>query len=157
MTGAADTKRRALSRRDFLRSFGVGLAGSAFLGVAGCGGGRGDEPVGLVFSHGEEPEVLRKQISRFNRQHRGEIEVKLRLAPADTGQYFEKLRTEFQAGEADGDIISGDIISGDVIWPAQFAAAGWISDLSEHFTEELRGSHLPAAISSNTYEGGVYG
>ena len=152
MTGAADTKRRALSRRDFLRSFGVGLAGSAFLGVAGCGGGRGDEPVGLVFSHGEEPEVLRKQISRFNRQHRGEIEVKLRLAPADTGQYFEKLRTEFQAGEADGDIISGD-----VIWPAQFAAAGWISDLSEHFTEDLRGSHLPATISSNTHEGGVYG
>jgi ABC-type glycerol-3-phosphate transport system substrate-binding protein len=154
MTRAANSvKRRALSRRDFLRSFGVGLAGSAFLGVAGCGGGGwGEGPVGLIFSHGEEPEVLRKQISRFNHQHRGEIEVKLRLAPADTGQYFEKLRTEFQAGEADVDIISGD-----VIWPAQFAAAGWISDLSEYFTEALRGSHLPAAISSNTYEGGVYG
>ncbi len=151
------TAKHTLSRRDFLRSFGAGLAGSAFagsafLGVAGCGGGRDAGPVGLVFSHGEEPEVLGKQISRFNEQHRGEIEVELRLAPADTGQYFEKLRTEFQAGEAEADIISGD-----VIWPAQFAAAGWISDLSDRFTEDLRRTHLPATISSNTYEDGIYG
>ena len=152
MKSAASLERRALSRRDFLRSFGAGLAGSALLGISGCGGGRGEGPVGLVFSHGEEPEVLRKQISRFNEQHRGEIEVKLRLAPADTGQYFEKLRTEFRAGEADADIISGD-----VIWPAQFAAAGWISDLSDRFTEDLRAAHLPATINSNTYEGKVYG
>ena len=152
MISTASTERRALSRRDFLRSFGTGLAGSALLGIAGCGGGRSEGPVELVFSHGEEPEVLGSQISRFNDRHRGEIEVKLRLAPADTGQYFEKLRTEFQAGEADADIISGD-----VIWPAQFAAAGWISDLSDRFTEDLRGSHLPATISSNTYKGGVYG
>jgi len=151
MKGAPNTGLRTLSRRDFLRSFGAGLAGTALLGVAGCGE-RSEGPIGLIFSHGEEPDVFRKQISRFNDRHRGEIEVKLRLAPADTGQYFEQLRTEFQAGEADADIISGD-----VIWPAQFAAAGWISDLSARFTEDLRGSHLPATINSNTYEGGVYG
>ena len=41
--------------------------------------------------------------------------------PVDTGQYFDKLRTQFQAGG--GDI---DLILGDVIWPAQFAVNGWV-------------------------------
>ncbi len=40
MKSAPDTERRALSRRDFLRFFGAGLAGSVFLGVAGCGGAK---------------------------------------------------------------------------------------------------------------------
>jgi multiple sugar transport system substrate-binding protein len=44
-----------------------------------------------------------------------------------------------------------------VIWPAQFAANGWILDLSDLFTPELRGPYLPAAVDSNTYEGRVYG
>ena len=149
---AANVERRALSRLDFLRLGGAGLAGTALMGLPGCDGGPNRGPVELVFSHGEVPEVLGDQISRFNHRHRGEIEVKLRLAPADTGQYFEKLRTEFQAGEADVDVISGD-----VIWPAQFAASGWISDLSGRFSEDLRGAHLPATISSNTHEGAVYG
>jgi ABC-type glycerol-3-phosphate transport system substrate-binding protein len=149
---AVSNRGRALSRLAFLRLGGAGLAGTALMGFPGCGGGRSEGPIDLVFSHGEEPEVLSDQISRFNHRHRGEIEVKLRLAPADTGQYFEKLRTEFQAGEADVDVISGD-----VIWPAQFAASGWISDLSSRFNGDLRGAHLPAAINSNTYEGAVYG
>jgi Bacterial extracellular solute-binding protein len=64
--------------------------------------------------------------------------------PADTGQYFNKLRTQFQAG---GDI---DIIVGDVIWPAQFAANGWIADLTERFTDA--GEFLQGPMQSATYE-----
>jgi multiple sugar transport system substrate-binding protein len=146
-------ERRLLSRRRFLALGGAGLAGAA-LGApfAGCGRRRDDGLVRLVFSHGEDSEVLRSQISRFNQQNRGAIEVALRLAPADTGQYFEKLRIQFQAGEADADVISGD-----VIWPAQFAARGWISDLSGLFTPDLREPYLAATVDSNTYEGRVYG
>jgi multiple sugar transport system substrate-binding protein len=95
---------------------------------------------------------LRDQIRQFNQQNRGAIEVVLRLAPADSSQYFEKLLIQFQAGKADVDVISGD-----VIWPSQFAANGWISDLSGLFTAELRRPYLPATIDSNTYEGAVYG
>ena len=148
-------RRLALSRGDFLKLGGAGLAGAALLGggaLAGCGPPEDQGPIKLVFSHGEDTEILRRQISRFNEQNRGEIAVELRLAPADTGQYFEKLRTEFQAGET-----KADVISGDVIWPAQFAANGWISDLSDLFTPDLRDANLPAAIESNTYEGSVYG
>ena len=112
----------------------------------------GEGLVRLVFSHGEDSEILRDQISRFNIQNQGSIEVALHLAPADTGQYFEKLRIEFQAGKAEADVISGD-----VIWPAQFAARGWISDLSGLFTLDLRERYLAATVDSNTHEGRVYG
>jgi multiple sugar transport system substrate-binding protein len=141
-----------LSRRGFLRLGGAGLAGAALLGVAGCTGEKSKGLARIVFSHGEDSEILRDQILRFNEQNRGEIGVALRLAPADSGQYFGKLRIEFQAGEADADVISGD-----VIWPAQFAANGWISDLSSLFTADLREPYLPATIDSNTYEGTVHG
>jgi multiple sugar transport system substrate-binding protein len=72
--------------------------------------------------------------------------------PSDTGAYFDQLRTEFQAQSADITVIAGD-----VIWPAQFAANGYIVDLSDRFTEEMRGQFLEGPVESNTYEGAVYG
>jgi len=88
--------RRLLSRRDFL----AGLAGATLLGVAGCAGEESEGLARIVFSHGEDSEIVRDQIRRFNEHNRGTIEVVLRLAPADSSQYFERLRIEFQAGQA---------------------------------------------------------
>ena len=68
--------------------------------------------------------------------------------PSDTGQYFDQLRTEFQAGC--GEI---DIITGDVIWPAQFAANGYFLDLSDSFTEA--DAFLDGPMESSTYDGKV--
>jgi multiple sugar transport system substrate-binding protein len=142
-----------MTRRDFLKVGGAGLAGAALLGTAGCGGGGGGGSGNLIFSHGpDQSGVVRKQLDAFNEQHQGEIQVEWRQMPADTGQYFDQLRTEFQAGG--GDI---DVISGDVIWPAQFAANGWIMDLSDRFPGSEQQKFLPATIESNTYEGAIYG
>jgi multiple sugar transport system substrate-binding protein len=68
--------------------------------------------------------TLSRLVDRFNRQNEGRLRADYREMPADTGQYFDQLRTEFQAG-------SGDItlIGGDVIWPAQLAASGYIEPL----------------------------
>ena len=130
------------------------MAGAVLLGVTGCGGGgQQGGPVQLVFSHGpEQSGVLRKQLDAFNRQHEGEIRVEWREMPAQTEQYFDRLRTQFQAGG--GDI---DTISGDVIWPAQFAANGWILDLSDRFPESEQKKFLEGPINSNVYEGKIYG
>ena len=146
--------RRAFSRRQFLKLGGAAFAGAAVLGVPGCGGEeRSEGPVRLTFSHGPEgAEIWQRHINQFNQLHEGDIRVELKQAPADTGQYFEQLRTEFQAGNE-----GADVISGDVIWPAQFAARGWIRDLSGLFTRDLREVHLPAAVASNTYQSKVYG
>src|SRR5829696_3691573 len=104
-----------LSRKDFLKLGGAGLAGAALLGTAGCGGESGSND--LLLSWGpDDTGTLPKLIEQFNKQSK-EFKIEYREMPADTGQYFDKLRTQFQAGG--GDI---DVILGDVIWPAQFAA-----------------------------------
>jgi multiple sugar transport system substrate-binding protein len=143
---------RRINRRDFLKMSGAGLAGAALLGASGCGGG-GSSSGNIVFSMGpDDPnKTFTKLIDKFNKQHKGEFQVVYREMPSDTGQYFDKLRTEFQAGG--GDI---DVIGGDVIWPIQFAAQGWVQDLSDKFPSSEQNKFLPAPIGASTYEGTIY-
>jgi len=127
-----------------------GLAGAALLGTAGCGGG-GSSSGEVIFSWGpDDTGVLPKLIKKFNEQHKGKFQVKFREMPSDTGQYFDQLRTEFQAGGGDTDVIGGD-----VIWPAQFAANGWIADLSDRFTDT--DAFLSGPMQGMTYDGKVWG
>jgi multiple sugar transport system substrate-binding protein len=143
---------RRINRRDFLKMSGAGLAGAALLGASGCGGGGGGSG-NIVFSMGpDDPgKTYTKLVDKFNEQHKGEFQVTIRTMPADTGLYFDKLRTEFQAGG--GEI---DVIGGDVIWPIQFAAQGWVQDLSDNFPEPEQNKFLPAPINASIYEDGIY-
>jgi multiple sugar transport system substrate-binding protein len=143
---------RKLNRRDFLKMSGAGLAGAALLGASGCGGG-GAGSGNIVFSMGpDDPnKTYTKLVEKFNKQHKGEYQVTIREMPADTGAYFDKLRTEFQAGG--GEI---DVIGGDVIWPIQFAAQGWVQDLSDKFPASEQNKFLPGPIEASTYEGAIY-
>lgn len=146
---------RRINRKDFLKIGGAGLAGAALLGVAGCGGGGGSSGGSgqVVFSFGPDTSgSLTKLVDKFNKQNKGKYTVKYRSMPADTGQYFDKVRTQFQAGG--GDI---DLIGGDVIWPAQFAANGWIADLSDRLSGSDQSKFLDGPINSNTYKGKLYG
>ena len=70
--------------------------------------------------------------------------------PSDTGQYFDQLRTQFQAGGGDTDVIGSD-----VIWPAQFAASGYILDLTDRFTDQ--DEFLSGPMQSNTFDGKAWG
>jgi multiple sugar transport system substrate-binding protein len=144
---------RKLNRRDFLKMGGAGLAGAALLGASGCGGG-GSGSGDVIFSMGpDDPnKTYTKLVEKFNKQHKGEFQVTIREMPADTGAYFDKLRTEFQAGG--GEI---DVIGGDTIWPIQFAAQGWVMDLSENFPETEQNKFLPAPIQASIYEDAIYG
>ena len=150
-TGIGRRRGVELSRRDFLRLGGAGLAGAALLGTAGCGGGGQAGANEVIISFGpDDTGTLPKLIQQFNDQNKGNFQVKIREMPSDTGAYFDQLRTEFQAGG--GDI---DVIVGDVIWPAQFAANGWITDLSDRFKDP--DAFLPGPIQSNTYDGKLWG
>jgi multiple sugar transport system substrate-binding protein len=134
---------------------GAGLAGAALLGTAGCGGGQqqGGGPIELVFTSApDDTETASKLVQKFNEQNRGKYKVILREGNADTGQRFDQLRTEMQAG---GKNI--DVILGDVIWTAQLAANGWISDLSDRFTGDMQADFLPGSVEAIIYEGKAYG
>ena len=147
-----------LSRRDFLK-WGGSLAGASFLSGTACAdlasGFASTSTAGpntLLLSKGPDTTgTLEKVIARFNKEEHP-FTVEWREMPADTGQYFDKMRTEFQVG---GGAI--DVIGADVIWPAQLAANGWIEDLSELFTEEMQSDFLGSTIASSTYEGKIYG
>ena len=129
---------------------GAGLAGAALLGAAGCGGGGGSFNGEIVLGFGREVSgALEALIKRFNEQNQ-DLTVRWRRMPSDTGAYFDQLRTEFQAQSADITVIGGD-----VIWPAQFAANGWILDLSDRFNDT--DAFLPGPMQSNTYDGKVWG
>jgi multiple sugar transport system substrate-binding protein len=151
-----DRVARRINRRDFLKVGGVGFAGVALLGAAGCGGGGGGGEGGVqrfTFTFGPDPSgSLQDLVERFNEEYRGRYEAVYREMPADTGQYFNKIRNEFQAG-AD----STDLVGGDVVWPVQFAENDFIEPLTERFPPEEQEAFLPAPIEANTYDGEIWG
>lgn len=72
--------RRSLSRRDFLKLGGAGLAGAALLGTAGCDGGEQQSGgvQNLVMSSGPDNSgSLQEVIARFNDEYQGEIIVSI--------------------------------------------------------------------------------
>ncbi len=143
-----------VSRRQFLKVGGAGLAGAALLGTAACGGsegGGGGSGELVFFTNPDTTGTMTRLVEQFN-ERGGDARVTLREGNADTGQRFDQLRTQFQAGQTDIDVILGDII-----WTAQLAANGWISDLSNRFTEEMRTDFLPGSVEAITYDSKAYG
>ncbi|HEX5848871.1 MAG TPA: ABC transporter substrate-binding protein [Rubrobacter sp.] len=143
---------RQINRRDFLKMSGAGLAGAALLGGTACGGGGGSGSGDLIFAMGTDTSgTLQGLIDKFNKQSEG-FKVTYQEMPTDTGAYFDKLRTQFQAGG--GDI---DVIGADVIWPAQFAANGWLLDVTDKFPKSEQSQFLPGPINSLLYDSKIYG
>ena len=149
--GSGVSTGRKLNRREFLKMGSAGLAGAALLGATGCGGGSGGSG-DLIFSMGPDDAqgTMAALIKKFNEQ--SDFKVTHQVMPADTGTYFDKLRTQLQAGS--GGI---DVIGGDVIWPAQLAANGWIVDMTDKFPESEQKKFLEGPLQSVTYDGKVWG
>ena len=143
-----------LSRRDFLKVGGAGLAGAALLGAAGCGGGEQSGGATELYFTGppDTSGTTDKLVSQFNEKNKGKYRVIFQQGNADTGQRLDKLRTQFQAG---GENI--DVILGDVIWTAELAESGWISDLSDRFSESAQQEYLPGSVEAITFGGKPYG
>src|SRR3712207_4708716 len=93
-----------MSRRDFLKLGGTGLAGAALLGVAGCGGGAGGGgdaggKVQLTLWHQEQPpnrvQQFQKVIDAFNKSQT-DIQVKQRVQNWEDA--YQKTTSAIQAG-----------------------------------------------------------
>jgi multiple sugar transport system substrate-binding protein len=115
------------------------------------GGAPGGTQLTLTFGP-DESGGLQTLVERFNKENRGAIQVQWREAPAASDEYFDQIRTELQSGSA-----NVDVIAGDVVWPAQLAAAGYLLDLSDRFTPDMRGEHLEGPVKSVIYEGKAWG
>ncbi len=138
--GQTVRRRGGTNRREFLVASGGSLVAVSLFGLSACG----DEDDATTASGDvlmnlspDVKDIVTAQVEAFNKQN-PDGEVTTRITPSDTGQAFDQLRTQFQGGGSDIDVIMGDII-----WPPQFAANGWILDLSDRFTEEDREQFIP--------------
>jgi trehalose/maltose transport system substrate-binding protein len=142
---------RKLNRRDFLKMGGAGLAGAALLGTAGCGGG-GSGSGKIIFTMGPDLDgSIAKLINKFNKQNISKLEAVHREMPSSSTGYYDKIRTEFQAGTSDVSVIGVD-----VIWPKQFAPQDWIMDLSDRFPASEQKKFIAVTIQVAEYEDGIY-
>jgi multiple sugar transport system substrate-binding protein len=146
----ARSRKNALSRRDFLKLGGVGLAGLAVFGASGCSGGGGSGQVD--FTSLELPGSIPKLIDKFNEQNKGTFQVAYRAIALESQEYFDRLKTEFQAGGGETDIIGGN-----VPWTAEFAENSWIVDISSRFPEVEQSKFVKGQIQSLTYENKIWG
>jgi multiple sugar transport system substrate-binding protein len=140
-----------LSRRDFLKVGGAGLAGLAVLGASSCGGG-GESSGKVVLTSLDFPGSIPKLIDKFNEQNKGKFQVAYRAIALESQEYFDRLKTEFQAGGGEMDVIVGN-----VPWTAEFAENGWIVDISSRFPEDEQSKFVKGLIQSLTYENKIWG
>src|SRR5215203_6110593 len=122
---ATSRKKHWLSRQDFLKLGGVGLAGVAVLGASGCGGG-GESSGIVVFTSFDFPGSISRLVDKFNEQNKSRFQVAYREVPPDTQEFFDRLKIEFQAGGG-----AMDVILGNEAWTAEFAENGWITDMTD--------------------------
>ncbi len=69
---------------------------------------------------------------------------------------YEELHDKIVVAAASG-AGTYDVILLDCIWPAEFAEAGWLLDVTDRLSEEDRADIFPEVLSSVTYKGRLYG
>ncbi|MDP8926375.1 MAG: ABC transporter substrate-binding protein, partial [Actinomycetota bacterium] len=124
----------------------------------GGGGQQGGGPAKIIFSFGpDETGTLQEIVDRFNQQNEGEIEVEYRQMSRITDEYFDELSSEFGSGS----VPPIDVIGGDVIWAPEFAANGWIEDLSRRmyadYSPRVPDAFLSAAMTSVSFRNDLWG
>jgi trehalose/maltose transport system substrate-binding protein len=139
----------------------VALCLAAF-GLASCGGGDDGggaeaktlEPSdaknasgGVTWCIGKDTSgAFKTAVDRFNEQNPG-VEADLLELPESADiqreQQIQRLRAE--SNEC-------DVLGMDVIWTAEYAASGWLYDLTP-VVEELEGEFIPSTVETVEYEG----
>jgi multiple sugar transport system substrate-binding protein len=107
----------------------------------------------VVMCQGKDtPGDAKASIAGFNAKFESQgLSAKLVEFPADAGQQRNQFvqRQEAKSGEC-------DVFSSDVIWTAEFAAQGWLYDMSPYI-QSREGDFIPATLESVTYDGKVWG
>ncbi|WP_164012051.1 ABC transporter substrate-binding protein [Pyxidicoccus trucidator] len=136
----------------------LGLAVLVF-GVCGCRrpSEEAREPAGrtrLVFKYQPlwgAPEPFRELLARFERENPG-VELVTEALPNASDLAHQFFLTALEGGADDFDVLVAD-----VVWVPEFARAGWIADLSEHFPpERLRADFFPGPVEAVVVDGRTY-
>ncbi len=146
---------RPVSRREFLRLGGAGLAGAALLGVAGCGGNEGAQGGNVVrfFTGSEETTAAERAaqelVAKFEEQHPN-ITVEREAVPVEDQRTV--IQTRLQS-ETPPDVFSYDTGPG---FGGVLADAGLLRPLEDAYKQN-NWNIYDWAKQRATYDGKVYG
>jgi multiple sugar transport system substrate-binding protein len=134
------------------------LCTAAALGLAACGSsGGGSKPVAgaakqtIVFAEsglGTEGQQTQKAITAFEKANPN-ITVKIDVLSSDSTTYLSQLENSFTAGSP-----TPDVFESDVTYPAKFAQAGWLLNLTSLHPNMAQ--FFPTEVAAGTYHGAPY-
>lgn len=139
------------SKRLALSIGGLALAGAMLL--AGCGGtsSTSSGPVTITYWYTEGPNetpAIKDLISKFETRN---PTIKVDAQYVDFGSAHDKFVTAAQAGTAP------DVLRSDVGWNTEFAADGYLYDITSMESASDKAQYLTAPLAYATYQGKLYG
>ena len=138
----------------------VAVGGLVAAGLAACGSSSSPSSSSqvslsarqtIVFATqglGTEGSATAAAVKSFEKLH-PKIKVQILSLSPTSDVAFEQLTQRFTAGSS-----TPDVITSDVIWPAQFAQARWIANLSGF--HPATSAYFPAQVATGEYKGGIY-
>jgi len=145
-------------QRKWVRRFGTVVASVALaLAAAACGSTSSSKPVSgsskqtIVFAEsglGTEGTQTALAIKGFETANPN-ITVKTDVLSPDSTTYLSQLEHSFIAGST-----TPDIFESDVTYPAKFAQAGWVYDLSS--LSASTSQYFPHEVAAGTFNGKIY-
>ncbi|MGL5941261.1 MAG: ABC transporter substrate-binding protein [Waterburya sp.] len=98
----------------------------------------------------DEAEMLQPLVTKFNQQH-PDIKFQIIDAPSDSNQVEDLYTSSFLLGNSPYDLVYMDIV-----WTPKFAAAGWLTDITERVSASELEPYLEEDIAGGTYEDKLY-
>ncbi len=99
----------------------------------------------------DQPKAWEEAIARFEQAYPS-IHIEREIAPASSTAYHDLLTQKLKNRDP-----SMDVFLMDVIWPAEFAAAGWVLAIEEQFSPTEQAKFLDGPIQAGTYQDHIYG
>ena len=103
-----------------------------------------------VLMHAPEAVEWKPLVEEFQ-QKNPDINLKIVEGPNATNQIEDLYTSSFLLGNSPYDLVFMDIV-----WVPKFAAAGWLTDLSDRISPEELGQFLSGDVSGGRYQGKLY-
>ncbi len=111
------------------------------------------QPITIVFKHSKlfgDPQAFDALIKRFEKSNPS-IRVRTETLPSSSDEQHQFYVINLRAASSDFDVMALD-----VIWVAEFARAGWLSDLTESFAPAERKAFFKGPLVAVLYQDRAY-
>lgn len=129
------------------------VAGSLIFSLAACSGTTSssktdsNEPVTITFSFDQGIGKPAQQLIDEYNASQDKVKVETNILPQDANVVHDDFVNKLASGDK-----SVDVMAVDVVYISEFAAAGWLEDLTPHFDKSTQDKYLPGTIYAATFD-----